>query len=275
MLLECTHGEDFNGGRWDRGRTAQADVPGGMDYTWRKGDNAPLGWQSKTTHCPAHRHKCERSQEHSFTSQTVGLFLVHITSLLVLCHTDKENSSLQRASRLLQACLVTACTVLAQPTLEICGLPVGFFLLSPEEKKQRRVNLLILKLREMWHHVQSQRMWAGAIRLPHAALEMQLSPDLQLPGCSCPGLPRSPGSWWVFRSSPQRSGYCTPPVVFPPSTSIERPHGLIPSPLKPRWRQNEKVGKMSVLSTNPHSICNSSSSACVSPRPLPSESHAK
>lgn len=32
--------------------------------------------------------------------------------------------------------------------------------------------MLILNAREMWHRVQSHRMWAGAIRLPHAALEM-------------------------------------------------------------------------------------------------------
>lgn len=78
-----------------------------------------------------------RGHRNSFTSQTAGLFLVHITSLLVLCLTDNENSRLRRASRLLQACLVTACAAAAQPSLEICA-QLGFFLFSPEEKKAEK-----------------------------------------------------------------------------------------------------------------------------------------
>lgn len=175
-----------------------AEGPGGQE-------RSPLG--AKRLHCSAHQHRCERSQEQSFTSQTLRLFLAQMTSLLVLCHADNESSTSQRASWLLQL----ACWQLA-PWWQSPDLPSGlsqlgfsFFLLRGKKKKakpkahkprsqQSRVNSLLLRVREMWHHVQAQRMWAGAISLPHAALEMELSPALQLPGCSWPGLPLSPGS---------------------------------------------------------------------------------
>lgn len=85
-----------------------------------------------------------------------------------------------------------------------------------------------------------------------------------------PRLPHSSGSCWVFQFFPTAPGYPTPSVALPPSTSIQWPRGWIPSPLKARWRLNKKVGKMSVISTNPLSICDSGCSVCLSPRPLPS-----
>lgn len=135
--------------------------------------------------------------------------MVHIPSLLSSATQTMRSPACRghpSSSRLLPARLLTACAALAQPSLEICGLPVGFSfpLLSPEEKKQGRVNLLVSKLRETWHHVQSQRMWAGAISLPHAALGMELSPALQLPGCSCPGSHTALAAAGYFGSSPQR-----------------------------------------------------------------------
>lgn len=83
-----------------------------------------------------HTHTSEWSQEHSFTSQTVRLFLVHITSLLVLCHTHHQSSSLQSTSRLL--CLSDSLSPVTQPSLQTWGLLLEVFLLSPEGKKAEK-----------------------------------------------------------------------------------------------------------------------------------------
>lgn len=56
---------------------------------------------------------------------------------------------------------------------------------------------------------------------------------------SCPGLPHSPGSCWVFRSLPQRSGSGTP-GIFPPSTSMGHPRGAIPTPQLEAEREGGK-----------------------------------
>lgn len=46
--------------------------------------------------------------------------------------------------------------------------------------------------------------------------------------CSCPELPHSPGSWWVFRSLPQLSGSGTPGFLTP-GTSMGHPRSAIPT----------------------------------------------
>ena len=70
QLLECTHGEDVKGGRWDRGRR---DVLGGGAHTWGEGED-PRPWAGaagQPTARPIGARVRERSQEHGFTSQTV------------------------------------------------------------------------------------------------------------------------------------------------------------------------------------------------------------